>query len=66
MRSQTEILESVAVTAQSQAAAAWRDIQMARGVKDFPAQAMKGLLSNYAASRAAEMNALKAWQDAVA
>ena len=66
MRSQTEILESIAVTTQGQAAAAWRDIQMARGAKDFPASAMKGLLSNYAASRAAEMGALKAWQDAIA
>lgn len=66
MRSQIEILESIAVTTQGQSAAAWRDIQQARAVTNFPVDAMRGLLSNYAASRAAEMDALKAWQDAIA
>lgn len=65
MTTDLNILEAAAVRTQGYAAAAWRDIQMARGTKGFPVEGMKGLLSNYAASRAAEIDAVKAWQDAL-
>lgn len=65
MRSHIEILKSIAVTKQGQAAAAWRDIRGATFVKDFPADGMKGLLANYEAARAAEMDAINAWKAAL-